>query len=84
MEHANLFQVVKFFSGFTFRNSQYKDLSSKYVFLTFTESADSIKICLTVIIVLHATQTGYRITYHNEIKVTNLNELTCEVKFVFL
>ena len=58
IEHTNLFQVVKSFSGFTFRNSEYTDLSSKYFFLTSTKSAHSIKICLTVITVLHATQTA--------------------------
>ena len=36
----------KFFSRFTFQNSEYKDLSSKYFFLTSTKSAHSIKICL--------------------------------------
>ena len=47
----------KMFSGFRFRKSKHKDLSSKYFFLISTDSAHSIKISLIVIIVLHATQT---------------------------
>ena len=50
--------ISKLFSEFTFRNSEYKDLSSKYFFLAFTNSAHSIKIYLTVVIALHAAQTG--------------------------
>ena len=46
------------FTGFTFRNSEHKDLSSKHFFLTTIKSAHSIKIYLTVIVLLHATQTG--------------------------
>ena len=34
-----------------------KDLSSKYFFLTFTKSAHSINICLSAVVVFHATQT---------------------------
>ena len=45
------------FSGFTFRKSKHKYFSWKYFSLTSTKSAHSIKICLTVIIVLHKTQT---------------------------
>ena len=45
-------------SGITFQKSEYKYLSSKCVFLICNKSAHSIKICLTVITVLHATQTG--------------------------
>ena len=50
------FSKPKVFSGFTFRESEYKNLSPKYFFLTSTTSAHSKKICLIVIIVLHATQ----------------------------
>ena len=38
--------------------SEYKDLSSKYFFLISNKLAHSIKIRLTVITKLHATQTG--------------------------
>ena len=41
-----------------FQKSEYKDLSSKYFFLISNKSAHSIKIYLTVITALHATQTG--------------------------
>ena len=48
----------KIISGITFRKSEYKDFSSKYFFLISNKSAHSIKICLTVITALHATQTA--------------------------
>ena len=48
----------KIISGITFRKSEYKDFSSKYFFLISNKSAHSIKMCLTVITALHATQTG--------------------------
>ena len=56
--HRSLARNQTIISGITFRKSEYKDLSSKYFFLTSNKSAHSIKICLTVITVLHATQTG--------------------------
>ena len=40
-----------------FQKSEYKDLSLKYFFLISNKSAHQIKICLTVITALHATQT---------------------------
>ena len=44
------FRYSNIFSGFTFRNSEYKDLSSKYFFLTSNKSVHTIKTCLTVIV----------------------------------
>ena len=58
VKHTNLSQEIKIISGITFWKSECKDLFSRYFFLIFNKSAHSIKICLTVITALHATQTG--------------------------
>ena len=41
-----------------FQKSDSEGLSSNYFFLISNKSAHSIKLCLTVITALHATQTG--------------------------
>ena len=51
-------RISKITSEITFRTSDYKDLSSKYFFLISPKSAQSVKICLTVVAALHATLTG--------------------------
>ena len=52
--HTNFFKnLKKNASSIMFRRSEYKDLSSKYFFLTSTDSEHSMKVCLIVIIVSH-------------------------------
>ena len=64
------------FSVFKFPHSEYKNLSSESLFLTSTKSAYSIKICLTVVVVLHATQTEdssfFKKKEMHEIGMTNM------------
>ena len=60
MKHTNLFQVVKTFLRIPM-SEQWIQRSLRKIFLSNLQSiksAHSIKICLTVIVVLDATQTG--------------------------
>ena len=76
--------ISKLFSEFTFRNSEYKDLSSKYFFLTSNKSAHSVKICLTVIVVLHTTHTGRSKKGMREIAMTNNHVVCLELCLLFM
>ena len=75
--HRSLSGCQKNFSEFTFRSSEYKDLSSIYFSLTATKSAHSIKICFTAMIVFHATQargsTFFQKEGMSQIRMTNIS-----------
>ena len=76
LEHTTLlvsFSKSKIFSWFTFQNSEYKHLASKYFCLTFAKSTHTIKICL--IVILNGAQAGGSFFQENrmhQIRMTNL------------